>query len=422
MTKLLIASIVLLLTTAAARADRLFLVDGRSFTGTVTVQDDAVLVEVAYGTLRFSKDEVSRIEFKDTPAVEFRKKLSAAEEDDPDALFALVDWAREKGLKKEAGDLLETIIELDPDHAAARKALGHISVEGQWHAYDKAYELAKSKLEAGRFESLVNDVLPALLEIAPDDRQRFAVRELIAQTRLRTRRFAEASASYARLAEEADGPLGVRAEAIAGILKSCPDGMYVLEEPYPPTSALVDTPEKALKKGPASLAEPLVLQAAVRDVAKEQIDLGRKAMDAAAKAGSSDPDEAKKLYARATGHFDHADVLVPNISRSFRVEICRRQIGAAREDVQAWTKKFDGLMSTLGKENLSPKAYRTLIMRMVHYLDNIQRGLESIITIAKPYPRDLVLEIKWAQLDLKKIEAMRKDLVDELNATKTAVK
>ena len=44
-----------------AWADRLVLVDGRSFTGTVMIEEETVLVVLPYGSLRFPKDKVARI-------------------------------------------------------------------------------------------------------------------------------------------------------------------------------------------------------------------------------------------------------------------------------------------------------------------------------------------------------------------------
>jgi hypothetical protein len=39
-----------------------------------------------------------------------------------------------------------------------------------------------------------------------------------------------------------------------------------------------------------------------------------------------------------------------------------------------------------------------------------------VLDVAKAYPRDLVLEVEWAQQDLKKIEAMKTVLTSELDS------
>ena len=90
---------------SAGLADRLILTDGRTFTGTVAVEGDTVLITVPYGTLRFSKAQVERIELKDTPEQEFRKKLGEVLLDDPNALYGLARWADKNTLSRQAGDL-----------------------------------------------------------------------------------------------------------------------------------------------------------------------------------------------------------------------------------------------------------------------------------------------------------------------------
>ena len=64
----LLASVILLVICDVASADELVLRDGRTFNGTVTVKDDAVLVQMPYGTLSFSRDQVLRIDIKDRSA------------------------------------------------------------------------------------------------------------------------------------------------------------------------------------------------------------------------------------------------------------------------------------------------------------------------------------------------------------------
>ena len=55
---------------------------------------------------------------------------------------------------------------------------------------------------------------------------------------------------------------------------------------------------------------------------------------------------------------------------------------------------------------------------MIALLDSIHDGLKEINDVAKPFPRDLVLDAKWADLDLKKIKEMRDVLTGELDARK----
>jgi len=403
---------------AVALADRLVLVDGRTFSGTVRVEADTVIIEMTYGTLRFTKDQVARIEMKDTPDVELAKKLSEARKNDAAALFTIAQWAATNDLKRQAGELYARVLEIDPNHAGARRELGFVAIEGQWQTFDKGLELARGKLEADKLESLLKDVLPALEAGATAPQQAVAVRELIGQTQVRAKDFAPAAKTFTELADKSEGAAAVRFGAIAAILKDNPDGMYVVTEPYPPAADLLGNTKDALKPGPASLAQPNVLRAALRDRAKKDIEAGRKLMDAAVKLDATDPDGAKAKYFQASQAFDRADALVADISRSYRIEVVRRRIAALRKDADTDAEKFDQGVAELGRKNATPQQYKDMILRMIHSLDNVRSDLQTILALAKPYPRDLVLEITLAETNLKKIETMRRILTDELNGQK----
>lgn len=62
---------------------------------------------------------------KSAPIEEYCKKIAAVSPRDPQGLFELSRWCEDSGLKKEARKLLERVIEVDPEHAAARTALGY---------------------------------------------------------------------------------------------------------------------------------------------------------------------------------------------------------------------------------------------------------------------------------------------------------
>jgi hypothetical protein len=417
MVRLLPPILLLVLLPAAALADKLVLVDGRTFTGTVKVQEGMVTIELTYGTLEFPKDEVASIEFKDTPEVELSKKLAEAPKGDANALFALGQWAGANDLKRRATDIYSRVLEIDPNHPAARRELGFIRVAGQWQTFDKAMELARSRLDAGELDTLVKDVLP-ILESAATAQQLPGVRDLLGQARLRAKDFAGAAKLYADLAEKAEGLAAVRFLAIAEILKEDPDGMYVVTEPYPPASDLLGSSKDAIKPGPASLARPEVLLVALRDRARKDIDAGRKLMEAAAKLEASDTEAAKGKYLQAAQSFDKADALVADISRSYRIEILRRRIASLRKDADSDAERFDKSLGELGRKNATPQQYREMVLKMIHHLDNVREDLHGILTLAKVYPRDLVMEISLAETNLKKIESMRKILAEELDGSK----
>lgn len=405
-----------LLIAAAASADVLVLRDGRTFEGVVSVGDDTVEIQLDYGDLRFARSEVLRIEFRQTPRSRLDEMLAATGDADADALFGVAQWAAENELIAEADELYEQVVGIEPDHAAARAALGHVKIDGQWRDFATAVELARGKLEAGRYDVLFNEILPRVEPLAPSPDDARKVQEIRALTALRSGRFAEAGRTFAALAEAAGEPEATRFAAIAAILADNADGMYVLSEAYPPKSALVDSEGDSVPAGPASLARPLVLEAALRDRAKAHIAAGRELLDAARAADASDPDEAESKYVQAGRSFDRADALVEDIARSYRVEIARRRIAAIRRQTDTDTRRFDAAVNKLGKSDMAPQEYRALVRTMLRNLDDVQGKLRTILDIARPFSRDLVLEIQWAESDLRKVESMRDVLAAEIKS------
>jgi len=409
---------------SVAAADKLVLTDGRVFVGTVSVEADTVEISLPYGTLRFPKIDVERIEFMDTPEQEFRKKLADAALDDPNALYDLAQWAGKKSLSRQAGDLYGLILKLSADHAGAHKALGHIRIGKLWLGFDAALEQARGKLEAGSYAVLLEEILPALRAAAPTRQQALQVMYLLADTQLRSRQFNHAEATFGELAEaarKAEPPatdLATRSAIIVEILHANPDGMYVLRDAYPPAAPLLSSTKAHIMPGPASLAMPLVLEAALRDEAKKEIEAGRKFLDEAQKLAPTDPDSANIKYALADQCFQRADAMIPHIARAHRVDIARRKIAAMRKDADAGARDFDEQMDKLGVKDMAPQAYNTMLQRLIHHLDSTRDDLKRIIELAQAYPKELVLELKWAELDLTKIENMRKILVTELDGRK----
>ena len=394
-------------------ADKLILTDGREFEGVVTVEEDAVLIVMDYARLRFSKDKILRIEFKDLPRVELSKRLAAASGRGPDALLSVAQWAAKAGLQSEAENILADVLKMSPDHEAARAELGHVRIDGTWHPLDKAIELARSKMEARQFELLLTDILPRLEKVAAARGALPAVLDIVAYTQLRAKKFTAAAGTFAMLAETAVGDAALRYSAIAAILKENADGMYVLREPYPPESRLVGKP--VLQAGPASLADPLVLASALRDEARKSIHAGQVLMAAGQQVESSNPGLAHAKYVQASRLFEAADALVEDIARSYRVEIIRRRIVLVRKACDEEARQFDAIVQTLGAKPVGQQAYRQKIADMIRRVENIRSPLREILALARPYPRELFLEVQWAESDLKRLKAIRDVLTETLN-------
>ncbi|MFP3937717.1 MAG: hypothetical protein ACLFVW_05190 [Phycisphaerae bacterium] len=418
MTRRMLAAAVLLLLVGAAHADRLVLRDGRSFTGTVTVRKDTVLVDMSYGTLEFSRDQVAHIDFADTPEAELAGMLADADPSDATELFQVAVWAEQNDLSRQAEDLYQQVLQLDSDHVGARRSLGYVRADGKWRPVDQALELARGKLEAGKAASLLKDLLPKLAAASADDEQRREIQRLTAHARVRSGRFSEAKEAFEQLSADAQPPRAARYAAIADLLANNEDGMYVLTETYPPQAGLLGNPGGVLTPGPASLSDPLVLAAALRDRAIEEIRRGRELMNEGRRLAASDSEKAQRRWLQASQAFDRADAMVEDIARSHRVELARQRITQLRRDVDSTAQQFDQTLESLGQEDLNARQYHSLLRGMIRRLDNVSQDLREIIRLTEPYPHELVLEAQWAQGDLEKVKSMRRTLTNELNGEK----
>lgn len=115
-----------------ARADIFHLKDGGQIDGRVIEQTAGQYrVQTIYGTIAIAANTVERVESAASVFDRYDEQLKNAA-DTADAQAAIGSWCRENGLRNEAKKHLARAIELQPDHAAARAALGHELVDGKW--------------------------------------------------------------------------------------------------------------------------------------------------------------------------------------------------------------------------------------------------------------------------------------------------
>jgi len=118
----------------AAHADILHLADGRKIEGKILEETkEFVRIETTFGGVqKIEQSRILRIERKKTPKEEYDGRLRRTDPKDPDALFQLGTWARDNGLVVEALECFRKVIQIDPDHALARKELGFVRKGDQW--------------------------------------------------------------------------------------------------------------------------------------------------------------------------------------------------------------------------------------------------------------------------------------------------
>ncbi len=115
----------------ALLADTVVLKNGLRLHGKVKKTDDGKITVTLDGkTHAISESRVAKILKGESAHEEFSRR-SKALGDDPAGWYRLALWAQAKHLAR-AREALETVVKLDTDHRAARRALGYEKIDGVW--------------------------------------------------------------------------------------------------------------------------------------------------------------------------------------------------------------------------------------------------------------------------------------------------
>ncbi|MEK7269772.1 MAG: hypothetical protein AAB215_02390 [Planctomycetota bacterium] len=122
-----------------ASADIVRLQNGEAIEGKIVSDEQGkpLKIELEHGTMECARDKIVSIERGPT----VREQLEARRKDLPntaDAHASLGKWCEGKRLPAEAKREYEAAVKIDPDHAAARAALGHEKIHGVWLDADAA--------------------------------------------------------------------------------------------------------------------------------------------------------------------------------------------------------------------------------------------------------------------------------------------
>lgn len=147
-------SLLLLLAAGAAGADVVQLTNGRTLEGEATILPDGrVELQTSFGTLVLAAGQVARIE----PATSLEERVAAfrarLDPADAEGLYQLAMWVQEQGAATLARRLLEEVLALDPEHEAARRALGHRRYQDRWVSEDELHALLGEVRFRGRWVS-----------------------------------------------------------------------------------------------------------------------------------------------------------------------------------------------------------------------------------------------------------------------------
>ncbi|HEX4413421.1 MAG TPA: HEAT repeat domain-containing protein [Lacipirellulaceae bacterium] len=134
--RLLVISIAIYGGTGVAQADVFDLAGGGRLEGKVIQTDDAdkstYIIDLAGGgRLTIARSQVTRIDSTSEAEAEYQK-LALTSPDTVEGHEKLAEWCRQHKLQHEYQQHMARILELNPNHAEARTALGFHNQDGQW--------------------------------------------------------------------------------------------------------------------------------------------------------------------------------------------------------------------------------------------------------------------------------------------------
>lgn len=128
-----------------AKADVVVLTNGKTLEGRVTREGDSVVIELAQGVIRIPSDKVRAIQPKRTALDEYADRRAELQKEVADGKlprakaadrwFELSEWAAGHNFTRAREECLKLTLEMDTNHAAARKAKGFVEHNGKWVSF-----------------------------------------------------------------------------------------------------------------------------------------------------------------------------------------------------------------------------------------------------------------------------------------------
>ena len=123
---------------SAAVADEVVLKNGSKIEGAVTEEGNKIIIDVGSGTITVDRSDVKAINKSNGLVEEFERRQKEIRPGDIDGHWQLYQWSRQQeGFKARAERELRKILEMDPNHEGARRALGFVNLKGAWLTQDE---------------------------------------------------------------------------------------------------------------------------------------------------------------------------------------------------------------------------------------------------------------------------------------------
>lgn len=208
-------------------ADLIVLKDGRVWTGEVIEeQAEKVKIRLPKGAVWVQRTDIERIETAAQQREQYRARAAKAASAADHRALAL--WCRERALAAEEKAEWAAVVAADPSHEEARRALGHVQVDGVWMTAEEAVKARGLVDRGGELVTPLRGRVLDLLEVlgSEDLVERGEARKALGKLDAEGRGELEALAEEARgrlaaaLGREASvlGGLQDRAKAVRGLL------------------------------------------------------------------------------------------------------------------------------------------------------------------------------------------------------------
>lgn len=132
------STILLLAGAASLWADTLFLKNGAPIVGIAQELHGRIRLETDFGAMEVPSARVRELRFGPCALQEYRARAAALPGGDAAAHFALGEWALAQDLPQSATAEFRQVVAVEPDHAAARRRLGHEKYGGAWMTHAEA--------------------------------------------------------------------------------------------------------------------------------------------------------------------------------------------------------------------------------------------------------------------------------------------
>lgn len=125
--------------TSPSFADEIRLTNGRTLEGKAERVGGEVVIRSGGGEMRLDAKEVASIKTGPTKEDFYKERLAKIDAKDVAAQVGMADWCKEQGLRDLEKRHLRAVIDLQPDHEAARARLGFVRYDGRWLTLEEYY-------------------------------------------------------------------------------------------------------------------------------------------------------------------------------------------------------------------------------------------------------------------------------------------